>query len=389
MNRRPFTALVAAQFFSAAADNAILFVAIAMVFQGLGGPGGWYIPALQGTFLVAFVLLAPWVGSLADRLPKQRVLLAATGAKLMGVGLMTLGMEPLAAYALVGVGAALNGPAKYGILPELMAPAALVKGNAVLEGATIVAIVSGMVAGAALADRSVATALAAITGAYAVAWVVTLLVPRLPAKGAGGGELAAFGRDLATLTRDHRARATLVGAALFWAAAAVLRLVLVAWAPLVLASTSASDVASLSVTLALGILAGGALAPRLIPLARLHRTRYAAAAIGAAVLLLATVDLMWPARGLLFAAGVAGGLFVIPVNAALQDIGHRGIGSGRAVAIQNFWENSAMLAAVAVYTWSARGGVDPVVALVVLGATVPLAALAMGRLRAAGTAEMA
>ena len=31
-----------------------------------------------------------------------------------------------------------------------------------------------------------------------------------------------------------------------------------------------------------------------------------------------------------------GGMFLVPINAALENIGHRTIGSGRAVALQSF-----------------------------------------------------
>ena len=50
------SAPLTAQFLSAFADNAILFTAIAMVLSQ-GDTGGWYVPAMQSAFLVAFVLL--------------------------------------------------------------------------------------------------------------------------------------------------------------------------------------------------------------------------------------------------------------------------------------------------------------------------------------------
>jgi len=41
--------LLVAQFMTAMGDNAILFVAVAMVMQG-ALQGDWYVPALQGCF---------------------------------------------------------------------------------------------------------------------------------------------------------------------------------------------------------------------------------------------------------------------------------------------------------------------------------------------------
>ena len=154
-----------------------------------------------------------------------------------------------------------------------------------------------------------------------------------------------------------------------------MRVLLVAFGAAVLGFASVGDIADLTLMLALGIVAGAAAAPRLIPLQGLRRARVAAYAMGALIVVLSLVETVWSARLVLVAIGVAGGLFVVPVNAALQDIGHRTIGAGGAVAIQNFFENLGMLAAVGVYTFAASRGVDPVITLVVLGVTVMVATL--------------
>ena len=64
----------------------------------------------------------------------------------------------------------------------------------------------------------------------------------------------------------------------------------------------------------------------------------------------------------------------VPINAALQNIGHRTIGSGRAVALQSFFENLAMLTAVGIYTASVGLGAQPVASIVVVGVLVLIAA---------------
>ena len=157
--------LIAAQFLSAFADNALLFAAIAMVLHS-AHLAGWYIPALQASFLVAFVVFAPWVGVVADRHSKVRVLFGANGIKALGAGLLLVGLDPLAAYAVAGVGAAFYGPAKYGILPELLGHDRLVAANGLIEGTTIVAIVAGALAGGIAADRSVPLALIGVIACY-------------------------------------------------------------------------------------------------------------------------------------------------------------------------------------------------------------------------------
>ena len=110
MNKQLYPLLVA-QFLSAFADNAILFSVIAMVMQNPHLPG-WYVPALQSVFLVAFVVLAPWIGSFADHHPKSRVLILGNIVKAAGACLLLMQVEPLVAYCIVGAGAAIYSPAK-------------------------------------------------------------------------------------------------------------------------------------------------------------------------------------------------------------------------------------------------------------------------------------
>jgi LPLT family lysophospholipid transporter-like MFS transporter len=365
--------LLGAQFLTALADNAILFTAIAMLLET--PRGAWYVPALQSSFLVAFVMLAPWVGPLADRRPKPHVLLIGNVLKAAGASLMLAGVEPMAAYALVGTGAAVYGPAKYGILPEVVGHDRLVRANGLIEGSTIVAIVLGTVVGARVADRSVSLALIGVIGCYLASATAALWLPRVTAaqEDAEAG-IAAFVARMRTLFVTARARFAMLGNSLFWAAAAVLRLLLVAWAPVVLATHSATEVADLTLFLALGIVAGALVVPRLIPIERLRRARLAAYAMGACILVFSLVGDAWPARLVLVAIGICGGMFLVPINAALQDIGHRTIGSGRAVALQSFFENSAMLMAVGLYTGSVGAGAQPVASIVVVGVLVLIAA---------------
>jgi LPLT family lysophospholipid transporter-like MFS transporter len=365
--------LVGAQFLSALADNAMLFTAIAMLIDA--PRGAWYVPALQGAFLVAFVLLAPWVGPFADARPKPQVLLIGNVLKAAGAGLMLVGLEPIAAYVLVGVGAAVYGPAKYGILPELVKHASLVRANGLVEGSTIVAIVVGTVVGARIADRSTMLSLGAIIACYVASGAATFLLPRVRPANASGRRagVATFVAMMRSMFATARARFAMLGNSLFWASAAVLRLLLVAWAPAVLATQTAADVADLTLFLALGIVGGALIVPRLIPIERLRRARLAAYLMGACILLFGAVDAAWSARLVLVAIGFCGGMFMVPMNAALQEIGHKTIGSGGAVALQSFFENVAMLVAVGTYTASVAYGAQPVPAIVVVGALVLIA----------------
>jgi LPLT family lysophospholipid transporter-like MFS transporter len=176
-----------------------------------------------------------------------------------------------------------------------------------------------------------------------------------------------------------RARFAMLGTSLFWSAAAVLRLLLVAWAPLVLLTKNATQIAELTLSLAGGIVVGALLVPRLIPIEHLRRTRLAAYLMGICILILSQMQSLWPAHLTLAAIGICGGLFMVPVNAALQQIGHRSIGSGGAVALQNFFENLAMLATVGAYTYAAALGTPPVTAMIAVGVLVLIATFLVSR----------
>ena len=338
MNKQIYPLLVA-QFLSAFADTAIIFVVIAMVMHSHDLPT-WYVPALQSVFLVSFVVLAPWVGGFADNHAKSRVLLIANLIKTVGTGLLLAKVEPLVAYCIVGVGAATYSPAKYGILPELASHDMLVKANSWIEGSSILAILLGMVVGAKLADHSIVMALSLTIGLYLASACITLFLPvRIAKTEAPASQVLEFGKQISQFFCTPRSRFAILGASLFWATAATLRVILVAWAPLVLMFKNATDIANLTLFLALGIIAGSAIVPRLIPLEHLRRVRIPGYFMALFICGLSFTDSLLPARCVLFAIGTMGGLFIVPMNAALQELGQQSIGSGSAVAMQNFFQN--------------------------------------------------
>jgi LPLT family lysophospholipid transporter-like MFS transporter len=373
MNKQIYPLLLA-QFLSAFADNAILFTVIAMVMQSTQ-LASWYVPALQSSFLVAFVVLAPWVGGFADNHPKSRVLIIGNLIKAAGAGLLLINVEPLIAYCVVGVGAAVYSPAKYGILPELAGHEFLVKANSWIEGSTILAILLGMMVGAKVADYSIVVALAGTIVVFMASALITMALPVrvLKHQTIPGSRIIAFGREIGAFFSTPRSRFAILGGSLFWAAAATLRVIIVVWAPLVLLSKNASEIAELTLFLAIGIIAGSALVPRMIPLEHLRRARIPAYLMALFIFALSLTDSICPARFTLFFIGMMGGMFIVPVNAALQELGQQSIGSGSAVALQGFFQNLTMLAAVGSYTYAASQHADPVLSMLSLGMLVFMA----------------
>jgi len=365
--------VLSAQFLTAFADNAILFATITMIMQQ-SSINSWYIPALQVAFLIAFVIFAPWVGRLADAKPKRSVLVGANIIKAMGAALLIFQVEPLIAYALIGFGAAIYSPAKYGILPEIVEMKLLVKANGWIEGSTILAILSGTLIGALVAERSLTLAMISIIILYILSAAIAATIKHNFIAGSPARHtMVEFADQIKGLLATPRARFSTLGVSLFWAAATVLRLLLIAWAPIVLMIYTTTDIAMLTMFVAIGIAIGSILVPKLIPIAYLRRARMAAYAMGIVIVLLAGLENIWAARAALLLAGICGGLFVVPINAALQEIGHKTIGSGGAVAIQNFFENLAMLIASATYALVANFGVDPVITMIWLGILIIIA----------------
>jgi len=365
--------LLCAQFLSALADNALLFVAIALL-QAKFAPN-WQIPLLQEFFVLSYILLAPFVGPFADSYPKGRVMLIANTIKLIGATAMMLGLNPLVSYGLVGIGAAAYSPAKYGILSELVSREQLVKANALMEGSTIVAILLGAVLGGFLASQHLTIALIVVSGCYFAAALMNLLIPKLTAfrsvKTFSPYALVQhFQLVLIQLIVNRDARLALLGGSVFWGAGATLRLLLVAWVPVALHINDISLPANLSGVVAIGIAVGAFMAAKFIGLKNVERVLPVGISIGVLIILFAHSTNLYMAIGLLILIGTAGGFYVVPLNALLQECGHATVGAGNAVAVQNFFENFSMLLLVGLYILMEKIGFPIVQAASIFGVVI-------------------
>lgn len=377
--------LLVTQFLSALADNALLFAAIALL-KSQQAPD-WNIPLLQEFFIAAYILTAPFVGAFADAIAKNRVLLIGTGLKLIGAIGFVAGFNPFACYALVGLGAAVYSPAKYGILSELVGEEKLVKANAWLESSTILAILLGVLVGGKLSDVFLQGLIMGLAGLYALALIGTLFIERTPApRPLHKGEfwrssMGEFLPALQTLWRDPEARLSLIGTSLFWSAGAVLRFLLIAWIPFVLLIEGNTTVGYFNAATAVGIVAGAILAGRLIGLADARKALPAGVGIGLVVILFSLQSSFSLSLILLAAIGLLGGFFVVPLNALLQSRGHATVGPGRAIAVQNFFENLGMLTLMGLYMLLEKGDITPIVNGSVIGVTLLLSMTLLYRIR--------
>ncbi len=372
MNRTFYTVLIA-QFLSALADNALLFAAIGLLM--FYGSPDWYHPLLASVFVVAYIVLAPFVGPFADALPKGRVLFIGNAIKFAGCATMLLGLPPLIAYSIVGIGAATYSPAKYGILTEILPPEQLVAANGWMEGLTVAAVVLGAIIGGALINPEVALAglgklelsadiappmfaIGMITTLYLLAALVNLFIPRLPIdhrlpSKKPGFILYDFWHSFLLLWKDPLGQVSLAVTTLFWGVGATLRLMVIAWAAYNLAF-GLDHATQITGLVAFGIAIGSALAGWLVPLKKSVSVLPAGIALGFLPIMLTGVQDFWLAALILTLLGVLAGYFVVPLNALLQHRGHLLMGAGHSIAQQNFNENISILLMTGAYALMMR-----------------------------------
>lgn len=367
-----FYIIMAAQFFSALADNALLIAAIA-ILRDMHAPAE-YEPLLKTFFTVSYVALAAFVGAFADSMPKWRVMFISNGIKVFGCSLMFFDVHPLLAYAVVGLGAAAYSPAKYGILTEYLPHRLLVVANGWIEGLTVAAIILGVVLGGALIRPEIAYGLLAMdfpvidTGVDTVAEMTLIIVGALyliaalfnlyiPDTGVDHKPLKKnpvylfheFNHCLKLLWRDKLGQISLAVTTLFWGAGATLQFIVLEWAKVAL-NLDLSKASMLQGVVAVGVAIGAVLAAKMITLKKSVRVIPLGMAMGVGVIVMIGVRDMWLAAPLLVLIGIFSGFFVVPMNALLQHRGHILMGAGHSIAVQNFNENLSILIMTSTYS---------------------------------------
>ena len=376
-----FVPLLIAQFLSALADNALLFAAIALLAQ-LNAPY-WHQPLLLQFFVISYIILAPFVGGIADAYHKGRVMFYSNAIKFIGSLSMLLGMQPLYAYAIVGVGAAAYSPAKYGILTELLPPKELVIANGWMEGSTVFAIILGSIIGGALAQFDPLIAIIIITGLYLLAAVFNRYIPLFPTdhkltKKNPLFMMKDFWHAFKVLWKDPEGQLSLAVTTLFWGAGASLRLIVIAWASYAL-QFNLEEATRLTAMVAFGIAIGSVIAARYISLKDSVKVLPAGILMGGFVMTMVVIH-DWHIAALIFLLiGALSGFFIVPLNALLQHRGHLLIGAGHSIAVQNFNENIGILLLSGTYTWMVREEFSINTIIILLGLFVSITMLAIYR----------
>ncbi|TDG00354.1 lysophospholipid transporter LplT [Paenibacillus piri] len=375
MNRRALNALYVTQFLSAFADNMSLLVIANLL--GKNGFSPESLALVTIAFFLPYILLAPFVGPFADKLPKAVVLIIGNLIKLLGIAVLLLvnhsGILPLMlCYFTVGVGAVVYSPAKYGILPELTrTDQELFTANSKIEAYTILAILTGIGGGGAIAAAASTVQSSLVCAVlYAVSLGMTFRIPRIHGNRSirYAREALQFFASVRLLMRHPQTAFSLVGTGSFWMSSAVLRTAVLAWIPLALGiQPDDFRVSLLLATTSVGIVIGALLAPKLIELHRYRKSLVYGLIMVALILIFPWVHHPAMTIVLLLSVGFTGGVFIVPMNTVLQEEGIKLVGSGKTIAVQNFFENALMLSGSCIYYFIVEQGVSLSLAIVVQG----------------------
>ena len=390
--KRGFYTIMAAQFFSSLADNALFVAAVELLKTG--GAPKWQPAALVPMFALFYVVLAPFVGAYADAKPKGQVMFVSNGIKVIGCLMMLFGTHPLMAYAIVGLGAAAYSPAKYGILTELLPSSQLVKANGWIEGLTISSIILGVLLGGQLVGHGISSMLLSIDVPYfetsintapeaAIAVLIFLYAiaawfnTRIPGTGVEMRPMPRNKLELipdfwncnSTLWRDKLGQISLATTTLFWGVSGNLRYIVLAWSAAALGYNT-TQASSLVGVVAIGTAVGAVVASMRMRLDQATSVMRLGIAMGLLVILMNVITNVWVAVPFLILLGALGGFLVVPMNALLQHRGHSLMGAGRSIAVQNFNEQACILSLGAFYTLSTGMGLSAFGAITAFGIVV-------------------
>ncbi|MCX5797558.1 MAG: acyl-[ACP]--phospholipid O-acyltransferase [Elusimicrobia bacterium] len=354
-----FRALLLTQSLSAFNDNAFKTVtALLMVASLPPGRSAQFIAAAGAVFILPFLLLSTAAGSVADRFSKKKIIVACKCVEL-ALMLLTLLALPngnipglLAILFCLGAHSAFIGPAKLAILPEVLDDADLSRGNGLMQMMTFLGIVLGTVAAGLLISEfpgRLQVACLVFAAAAAAGLGAALRVTSVPA----AGSAIPIRLNFVAQTWDNLSRIrlrrpiflALLGSAYFWFLGAIFQMNILVYGQ-ELMHLSQRALSGFQIAVALGIGLGSYVAGRLSR----EKVELGLVPLGALGLVLFPADLAFaaasPVRAALdlFLAGVSGGVFVVPLDAFIQQRTPKPE-RGRTIATENVLSLLGVLAA--------------------------------------------
>ena len=303
---------------------------------------------------------------------------------------------------LVGLGAAAYSPAKYGILTEYLPHDKLVIANGWIEGLTVAAIILGTVLGGVLINPTVSAhllsidlpaietsidtpaevAMLVISLLYLVAALFNLFIPdtgvdHKPLHRNPVYLMHEFWHCVRLLWRDKLGQISLAVTTLFWGAGATLQFIVLKWADRAL-GLPLDKATVLQGVVALGIAVGAVIAAKAVSLDKSVKVLPVGITMGIVVMGMIFVTGLPVALVMMVAVGAMAGFFVVPMNALLQHRGHILMGAGHSIAVQNFNENTSILAMLGLYALLVYLDLSIYVVIVIFGVFVSLTMFLVG-----------
>jgi LPLT family lysophospholipid transporter-like MFS transporter len=393
---RNYPLLLSSQFLSAFGDNVILAVILGQLTflhqqnQISTDELRTYNALYTCILFIPYIVLAPLAGFLNDRYAKTTWLLGGNFIKLVGTLVAALSVWwgyqwQALGYFIVGIGACIYSPAKYGILPEVLPTERLVKANGTVEVLTLLAILTGPLTGAILIDRfserfNGANAVLACYSVLLVIFGISLVLNLFMSKTPHNPDIRLrtsvkeFSDNFGALIRSSRLIRIILGTGVFWISGAVLKMNFQPWGLNVLGFTNNTQIAKLGLWLGLGVMAGSVLAGQLHKVGDLKATRLYGCLLAAFVAGLSLITKGSHSVPFLILIGMSAGLFLIPLNAALQAESHQDK-LGKTIATQNFVDNVGMVLGGAYVMIGIQAGLSPQGIFIGLAGLIGLAML--------------
>ncbi len=366
-----FQSFLWTQFLGALNDNLYKTIVSLRAVQVAASAG--LLSTAVAVFVLPFLLFSGYSGHLADRVSKRTVMISV---KVFEIGAMTLGLAVfltnrmewmMVVLFLMALHSTIFSPAKYGIVPEMVEAKDLSRANGLLEMSTFVAIVLGTSASAFLFAfwKSQPWNIGLVmVGVAIVGLAVSFGIPRTNAAPTEDRFRWNPFTEVITgtrhLLRDRPLWLTVLGISYFWLIGALFQLDLFLYGSEVLHAGEV-QIGYLVTALAIGIGVGSLIAGKVSG----DRVDLGLVPVGSALMGLCSLALAWAKNSYgwsvvaLAALGLASGLFIVPLNAFLQQRSGSGE-KGRMIATNNFYNTvGLMLASGALWAFHDRLHVSP------------------------------
>jgi acyl-[acyl-carrier-protein]-phospholipid O-acyltransferase / long-chain-fatty-acid--[acyl-carrier-protein] ligase len=375
LKRQGLQSFLWTQFLGAFNDNVCKFV-ISMIAVALSHGSG-DLSSVGVVFILPFLLFSGYAGQVADRFDKRTVLIVTKALEIAAMIGAVVAFSAarfdwmLAVLFLLALQATFFSPAKYGIVPEILPDRELSRANGLLEMSTFAAIILGTSIGAFMfaAWKDSLTTIGLTLLAIAIVGSITSLgiphgaSPAMRAGGAGAAgriqlnPFAGLGTGFKRLAADRVLALTVLGISYFWFLGALLQMLLLLYGK---ETMNLDEVRTgiLATFLATGIGLGSLVAGRLSgDKVELGLVPLGSIGMGLFSLILPTTDPSFASVcACLAALGFSGGLFIVPLNALIQQrpAAHE---KGQLLATNNFLNSfGIILASGALWLFHTRLG---------------------------------